>query len=225
MYNIVWWIGSCGHEWKAHIHNRTKPKNPTGCPYCANKYVDDTNSLESKFPEIAEEWHKTKNGNLNPKKIVWCSYKKVWWLGKCGHEWETLIRTRTRTIRPAGCPVCKNSKGEQRVEKFLIENGIEYKKQTRFYDCRDKYPLPFDFEIKNQNILIEYQGRQHYEPINFGGDYLQIFTDLQRHDKIKKDWCESKCYKLIQIKYDEFDSIEEILAREVYHSKQDTRRS
>ena len=54
-HDIVWWIGSCGHEWKAHIHNRTKPKNPTGCPYCANKYVDDTNSLESKFPEIAEE--------------------------------------------------------------------------------------------------------------------------------------------------------------------------
>jgi len=64
---------------------------------------------------------------------------------------------------------------------------------------------------------MESRKLRHYEPINFGGDYLQIFTDLQRHDKIKVDWCKSNFYKLIQIKYDEFDSIEKIISKEVHY--------
>lgn len=216
-HDIVWWSGVCGHEWQANIHNRTKLIRPAGCPYCCNKLVDNTNSLKSCFPNIANEWHPTKNENFTPDDVVWCAYKKVWWLGECGHEWNTLVRTRTRKIRPAGCPVCKDSKGEIAVEKELVDLGICYRKQVRFKNCRSKYPLPFDFEIVGKNILIEYQGIQHYEPTNFGGDFLKVFTDLQEHDRIKREWCEDNSYKLIAIPYHQIDDIKNIILREVYH--------
>jgi hypothetical protein len=82
---------------------------------------------------------------------------------------------------------------------------------------RAKYPLPFDFGIENEKILIEYQGIQHYEPVNFGGDHIKIFTDLQEHDRIKRDWCKKYGYKLIAIPYHRFDEIRKILESEVYH--------
>ena len=103
-----WWKCAKGpdHEWEAAISNRTGSRK-TGCPCCANYQVSVTNSLASLFPEIANEWHPTKNGNLTPADVVAASNKKVWW--KCpkgeDHEWETTLYRRTGRQK-AGCPCC-----------------------------------------------------------------------------------------------------------------------
>lgn len=65
------------------------------------------NSLAFLFPEIAAEWHPTKNGNLTPDKVNKMARYKVWWLGKCGHEWQMPISSRSH--QQQGCPYC-NSK-------------------------------------------------------------------------------------------------------------------
>jgi hypothetical protein len=97
----VWWLGKCGHEWEAAIYNRTKGN---GCPYCAgNKVLKNYNDLETTNPNIAVEWHPTKNNNLTAQQVTPHSNKKVWWLGKCGHEWEAAIYNRTKGN---GCPIC-----------------------------------------------------------------------------------------------------------------------
>lgn len=67
------------------------------------------------------------------------------------------------------------------------------------------------------NVLIEYQGIQHYEPVDFGGDYLSTFVDVKRHDAIKRNWCVLNGYNLLEILYTAFNNIQDTLERTVYH--------
>lgn len=55
-------------------------------------------------PRVANEWHPTKNGELTPENVLPGSNKRVWWLGGCGHEWDTTIKDRAYTEK--GCPFC-----------------------------------------------------------------------------------------------------------------------
>lgn len=101
----VWWLGSCGHEWQANIIDRV---NGNGCPYCANqKVLYGYNDLLSTHPDIAEEWLTEKNGDLTPSKTIYTSNKKVWWHGKCGHEWKASVENR---VHGSGCPYCSGNK-------------------------------------------------------------------------------------------------------------------
>lgn len=68
------------------------------------KILPGFNDLATTNPDIAAEWHPTKNGDLKPTDVVAGSNRKVWWLGKCGHEWEAPVSYRSR--RGDGCPVC-----------------------------------------------------------------------------------------------------------------------
>jgi hypothetical protein len=96
----VWWECKKGHQWKANIKTRTKGR---GCPYCSGNYVSKENSLASRFPKVADEWHLKLNGNLTPSDFTGRSGKKVWWRCKEGHEWEAKISHRTNG---SGCPEC-----------------------------------------------------------------------------------------------------------------------
>ena len=65
-------------------------------------------SLASKYPEIAAEWHPTKNGSLSPDMVQPSSNKEVWWLGECGHEWPATVANRT--IKGTACGVCSGKR-------------------------------------------------------------------------------------------------------------------
>ena len=104
----VWWKCPKGadHEWEAQINNR---KNGNGCPFCAGNKTSKTNSLKTTHPEIAYEWHPTKNNDLTPQDITIGMTQKVWW--KCAkgedHEWQMGLNLRGRGY---GCPVCSGRK-------------------------------------------------------------------------------------------------------------------
>ncbi|PLS19264.1 hypothetical protein CVD28_02300 [Bacillus sp. M6-12] len=100
----VWWLCEKGHEWEASIDNR---RGGRGCPYCSGKRVNIENCLATLKPELAKEWHPTKNGDITPYKVTSGSNKKVWWLGKCGHEWDAFIGNR---VKGRGCPYCSGNK-------------------------------------------------------------------------------------------------------------------
>lgn len=97
----VWWKCQQGHEWKAKISHRTRG---TKCPTCA-KSPEPGRDLATCFPEIAKQWHPTKNSTLTPKDVSMGSAKSVWWVCEQGHEWNARIKSRTRGH---GCPVCTN---------------------------------------------------------------------------------------------------------------------
>ncbi len=123
----VWWVckttprcGVCDthHVWKASIRDRTSPYHPTGCPFCAGaKALCKCRSLEWCHPDIAKEWHPTKNGDLKSEDVHKSSNQLVWW--KCSkvpvcedcqteHSWPAPVNKRTDG-RNVGCPFCSGT--------------------------------------------------------------------------------------------------------------------
>jgi len=99
----VWWICSEGHEWEANVKYRSSKRGGTNCPYCSRNKVSKINSLEINYPEVAKQWHPTKN-KLDLKNVSMGSNKKVWWICSEGHEWKT--DSYSRTSRGTNCPYC-----------------------------------------------------------------------------------------------------------------------
>lgn len=104
----AWWLCPvCGNSWQAVIGSRA---SGVGCPACGRKASHQArsrpkpgNSLADRHPDIAAEWHPTRNGDLTPDSMTPASSKKVWWLCPvCGNEWEVVIAKRTN--RGTGCP-------------------------------------------------------------------------------------------------------------------------
>ena len=81
----------------------------------------------------------------------------------------------------------------------------------------DEKPLPFDFVIFDKggiSMLIEFDGIQHHEPVErFGGE--EAFEKVQKHDKIKTEFCEQSNIKLVRIPYWEIDNVGSILSKEL----------
>jgi hypothetical protein len=96
----VWWICGKGHEWQTRIAGRS---DGLGCPYCSGKAVCDDNCLATLNPDLAKQWHPTKNGSLTPRDVTRGSHKKVWWICDKGHEWQAEVKSRNAGI---GCPYC-----------------------------------------------------------------------------------------------------------------------
>ena len=83
-----------------------------------------------------------------------------------------------------------------------------------FRDCKNKRVLPFDFYIYDYNITIEYQGIQHYSPIEFFGGH-DALEYVKLNDSIKLNYCKNNNINLILLNYWDFDRIEEILSKEL----------
>jgi hypothetical protein len=119
-------------------------------------------------------------------------------------------------LRGRGCPRCNLSKGESKIREFLHKSNIEYIEQKSFDDCINpltKRKLKYDFYIPSRNILIEYDGEQHYRPAYFG-TYKQTMSDTEAlacRDQIKTQYARDKKIQLIRIPYTEFNNIETTL--------------
>lgn len=111
-----------------------------------------------------------------------------------------------------GCPHCTESKGEKKISKFLDIKNIEYERQKKFDGCVGiRYKLPFDFYLPKYRTAIEFDGRQHYEPMDFFGG-IESYNRLKKNDKTKSDYCEENYIDLIRIRYDQIDRVFEILS-------------
>ena len=131
----------------------------------------------------------------------------------CKIHGKVRMSIETYLSSASGCYLCalQKSAGETEIENFNIEHDIEFQTQKRFVDCRNIYPLPFDFYLPELNICIEYDGEQHYLPV-YGQEQLE---STQFHDKIKNNYCFVKGINLIRIPYWDKDNIEEILKEHV----------
>ena len=101
----AWWICEKGHSYQMQIAARTQRR--CGCPYCTGvKVLPGFNDLASHYPDLAAQWHPSKNGSLTPEQVTCGSTKRVWWLCSRGHEWKSQIIARAHNGN--GCPVCAN---------------------------------------------------------------------------------------------------------------------
>ena len=167
---------------------------------------------------LEKYWNYEKNGSLNPFEISRGSKKKVWI--KCQENEEHgsyLIRCTHFTSMGNRCPICKESKGERKIREHLTKHNIEFIPQKTFSNLlgTGNKPLSYDFYIPSKNLLIEFQGIQHYEPRDFNNEGMKQaetnFEIQQEHDRRKRKYAQQNNIDLLEITYLEEDKIEEIL--------------
>ena len=187
----VWWKCEKNHEWKTMIANRTNNRN---CPFCSGKKVSKEINFKILFPEIAKEWHPTKNKNLKPEDVTKGTPKKVWWKCIKGHEWSASLNHRT--TRRTNCPKC--SGGSSKPE-FRILSELET--IFKIVDSRHKFKkTEIDIFIKDINVGVEYDGYYYHN--------IRTTNDVNKNIFLKKH-----IKKLIRVrqepltKLDNFDVI------------------
>lgn len=184
------------------------------CPFCARRY----NRLFGKFNKTTEDFirdARVVHGDL------WDYSESVW----NGSNKPLKIRCREHGIfeqtpnhhvsGKCGCPVCKKSKGERNIERYLQERNISYLPQKKYGSCRNEHVLPFDFALMldKEIVLVEYHGRQHYEEVPgfWARNEFEGLAATQKRDRIKRDWAERHGIRLCVIPYWDHDRIPVIL--------------
>lgn len=123
-------------------------------------------------------------------------------------------------LRGSGCPICNESHGEKKISKWLNDNGYflnkDYFREFKFKDLKSKNNvcLRFDFYIPKKNLLIEYQGEQHYKSFDFSKmkrAETEKFHSLQENDRLKRNFCKERNIKELEIMFSEYENIESIL--------------
>lgn len=126
-------------------------------------------------------------------------------------------------LKGCGCPRCKCSWGERRIDNFLQENGISFERQYKIQNTSlfcDNKAIYIDFYLPQYNVAIEYNGQQHYEVAHFFGGKEAFYKRQMRDDSVRF-YCKENKIKLIEIPYTEYDNIEEILTKELNIKKHD----
>lgn len=141
----VWWKCPEGddHEWPAIIANRVKS---SGCPICSHQRVAKSTSLGTVRPDLAAEWHPTKNGGVTPFEVLPSSSRKVWW--QCsidsGHEWEAKLNNR---FHGKGCPICSN----QKIIKQNSLGSINPRLAAQWHPTKNGDLTPYDVAPSGTN--------------------------------------------------------------------------
>lgn len=160
-----------------------------------------------------------KFGKLTAIKPINEKHKKTKWLCECDCGGQAIVQTSNLTNGHTQSCGCIDSVGEMKISQILLKNGLNFKKEITFEDCRDKHPLPFDFGIYDKDdkllCIIEYDGKQHFEPIRFNGmtpeRAKEAFEIGQIHDKQKNNYCTDKNIPLLRIKYTQIDMLDKIV--------------
>ena len=126
--------------------------------------------------------------NMNIKVKIFCSKHGVYEQKPHSH------------LYGVGCPTCQESKGEREIRNELDRLGIDYIYQHSFKNCFFKNKLKFDFYIPKLNTCVEYDGEQHFKPIEFYGG-ISNFIKQKERDLVKERYCSDYNIKLIRISY------------------------
>lgn len=199
----------CGNEWT------TLPKvlmtNGAGCPICGRKKA---NANESKPHEQFVKELQEINPDIEVIGIYAGTHRKV----KCrckvdGTVWDAYPANLLN--RSAGCPTCNISNGEREMVFILKKLKINYVQQYSIEDCVYKRKLKFDaFDIDN-NIAFEYNGEQHYRPVDFahnGEEWANNQFELTKNrDRAKMEYCNNNNIPMVIIPYWERSNMESFI--------------
>lgn len=181
-----------------------------GCMLCGHDKTNSkrTNSTEQ-FVERARSIHgnhysyeKTKFIDMNKKVSIACPVHGIFSQLAAHH---IFMKT--------GCPKCKSSHGETVIRTWLTSHDIIFIEQYRNSDCKDKRSLPFDFYLPDYNLLIEYQGKQHFEYYRKFHRSLKGFEQMKKRDSIKRNWAINNSFIYLEIDYLNINNIQNILEK------------
>jgi hypothetical protein len=184
-------------------------------------FIEQTASLhlqgfESKSLDIEEFIQKSKLTSDFIYSYEECSYTNITTKIKlnCPNHGYFEVNPFLHLNNGLSCKKCDESIFTKKIKPILRKNNINYLQQHKFDDCKNHYQLPFDFYIPSKRTCIEFDGIQHFQPVeHFGG--IKAYEQLKQNDKIKNEYCEENYINLIRIRYDQIDKIEEILKNNI----------
>ena len=181
----------------------------SGCNIC---FRESKKSNKVKFIEKSNKKHNLSNYNYDLVDYINNKIKVKIICNKHG----IFEQYPKHHLNGCGCPMCNMSKGEVEIRNYLYNNDIKYESQKTFVGCSYKSLLRFDFYLPEHNMCIEYNGVQHYEPVEYFGG-LDNFIICQERDNIKKEYCSQVNIKLLIIKYNNniFDKMKSIKIKKV----------
>lgn len=183
-----------------------------GCPSCKYDKIKNIKLLGNNvFIEKSNEIH---NNRYNYLLVDYKhSEKKV---NIICEKHGVFKQTPHNHLSGQGCPKCKMSKGEILIESYLIKNNIKYDYQKKFNDCKspnNRY-MYFDFYLPKYNLVIEYDGQQHYNPIKIFGGH-ERYELQKKYDLIKTNYCFDNKLELIRIPFNKINEISIILTNKI----------
>lgn len=181
----------------------------SGCLPCAIEYRAKELAL---IPDEVKEYIESINGNilLNKHEYINNATPNLNILCSCGEVFTTSYANYKNGKQKCNSCSSKESKGEERIRNFLDANNIKFEQEKRFDDCRDSKPLPFDFYLPENNLIIEFDGKHHYEETGRGNHEI-----TKKHDEIKNQYCQSHNIDLLRIPYWEGNNINKIISNKL----------
>jgi hypothetical protein len=203
-----------GTEWESNVCNLIG--GYAGCPTC-NK-----DRISKKFALSDDEFIQRVK-NTNPDLTVIGKYVNAHTPIKirCNiHNYEFFANPSSILYsNSVACPLCNQTRGEMKMNNVLKKYGYNVELQYTFDDCEYKRKLRFDAYDKENNIAFEYQGEQHYFPVDFAGygnEWAEEQFELnQKRDKVKEEYCERNNIPLVKIPYWNYDDMEYFLLQEL----------
>ena len=128
-------------------------------------------------------------------------------------------RPRDILSRSRCCDKSQDTYKQEQICSYLELQGHHVIREKTFENCKDKHVLPFDCYLDDLNVVVEYDGEQHYIPIRFGGcsdgEMNEKYLYTKRHDEIKTKFCKDNGIHLIRIPFFNFENYKEILDEEL----------
>ena len=151
---------TCGNEFEMLAGNFLSGQR---CPQCSRpNYNRDTEQFKKEVYSSVKDEYVVLGKYINNFTKIRLRHNK------CKHEWDVLPNNFLN--KHSRCPLCANSKGENFIAEWLKNRSIKFIIQYVFDDCKNFNSLPFDFYLPDYNLLIEYDGEQHFEPVDFAGE-------------------------------------------------------
>lgn len=199
----------CGYEFEMSWNNFYNAGQ--NCPKCMNHVKLKIEDLKLKAME--KGYRLLSNKYVNS--FTYMTFEHL----ECGTVYEA-VWNNFRCGK--GCPFCNSSKGEIEVDRVLNSFGFkineDYEREKSFDGLVYIYPLQVDFWLEEYETVIEFQGKQHFFPVDFAGKGSvwaeEQFKINKIKDEIKRRYCKINNYNLIEIIYDE--NVEEILTKYFY---------
>lgn len=203
---VIFTCKKCEHINEIIVANIIKNKTKCCCQYCEGNKINKDHIIYKK--ELEEKYPKkftllSDYINIKTRIKVRCN--------DCGFIYKA---NPNNLIRNGVCPKCKKSLsiGENKIEKILYENDIQFEKQKYFKEWNIGIHY-FDFYIPKYNLVIEFNGSQHYSFNVFFHKTKENFEYRKEKDFLKKEKAIENNLNYLSIKYTLVDSIEYILEK------------
>ena len=134
-----------------------------------------------------------------------------YWLCECECGTQNLIidGENLKSGRTSSCGCLGRSKGEYIISQLLQSNGILFEREKTFNTCifDSGKKARFDFYLPEYNLLIEFDGFQHYRFTGYEWNTEENYLKTIEHDNIKNQWCQENNIPLIRIPYTHINNI------------------